>query len=206
MVVLLLASLVVFAAVRALPGDPALMSTGIDASPEAVAAARERLALDRSVPEQYVAWLSELTSGNLGESFATRQPVAESIRRALEPSIVLLVGAVVIGVLFAAVTGTIGAMTHGSSMDWIMTTIVSVLYGMPAYWVGLLAILVFSVHLPLLPTGGYVSPFVDLDQSIRHLIMPAMVLGLSFGSVIARYIRSSLIDEFDKPYLSLIHI
>lgn len=199
--VLVLASLGIFVMIRSVPGDPAQVQAGPDASPEQIVATRVELGLDHPWPVQYAVWAKNILTGHLGDSFASRAPVVDLIRDAMPTTLLLLVCGMFLGVMLGVATGALSAIKHGTWIDKALGIVISTVYGMPIFWIGLMMIIVFSLRLGWLPSGGYISPLEDPIESLRSLVMPATVLGLALAVVISRFVRASLLDTLSEDYI-----
>ncbi|WP_226358295.1 ABC transporter permease [Pseudonocardia sp. ICBG601] len=177
LVTLLLASVVVFAGVRALPGDPALALAGEEATPETVAAIRDRLGLDGSLVEQYLRFLGSALTGDLGESTRTGTPVTELIAATLPVTAWLSLYAIVVAVAAGMAAGTLAAVYRGRGVDAAVSGLSLVSLSVPNFWLGLLAILYLAVGLGLFPASGYVAVTEDPLRALWHLTLPALILG-----------------------------
>jgi ABC-type dipeptide/oligopeptide/nickel transport system permease component len=201
LLVLFIASAGAFAVLRLVPGDPAALQAGLEARPEAVEAIREKLGLNDPIPVAYSKWITGVAQGEFGESFVTKGPVADRIKGVYVPTIVLVMSSLAVGVVIGIVVGTIGAVSRRESVRVGVTGIVSVLYGVPPFWIGLIAILVFSLYLGWLPTGGYVSFAEDPVEAIKSLVMPVAVLAMMLGSVLARFVQAALQRVLSEDYV-----
>ena len=190
---LLLVSLLVFMVVRLIPGDPAQILAGDMATPQAVAELRAQWGLDRPLPVQYLTYIKNLLAGNLGRSVATRNPVTREIGDRYPTT----VGLAATGILVAAILG-LGAGVLAASKPfsrWDYGSMILALTGVstPVFWSGLILILIFSVWLGWLPSGG--------TGSLRHMILPAFSLGLFDAGVIARQSRAGLLEVLEQDYI-----
>lgn len=197
----LIASVGIFAIIRLVPGDPAVQRAGVEATPEDIEALREAMGLNDPIPVAYVSWIRQVATGDFGISFTTGQPVTESIANVAAPTVVLLVFSLFLGVVVGILLGTIAAVTRRQGLKVSITVLVSILYGMPSFWLGLLTILTFSLWLGWLPTGGYVSFFDDPIAALRSLAMPVAVLALVLGSVISRFVQAALGRVLNEDYI-----
>ena len=202
LLVVVIATAGIFFMIRALPGDPAQALLGQDATSEALDAMRRSLLLDRSVVEQYVAWLGQMTQGELGSSFRSRQPVADIIGQALPVSLTLLVFAMSWATLFALVIGTIAAYGRGQWIDTVLSTFAAVIYGVPSFWLGLLLIIVFGLLLRWLPTGGYVAFTESPLEALRSIALPVLTLGTALAGSLSRFVRASVVETLTRDYVT----
>ncbi len=190
---LLLISVVVFALLRLMPGDPAVVLAGQDASPEIVADLRARLGLDRPIPVQYALYLAGVSRGDLGRSIRSRQPVAGEIAHRLPATLVL--GFTAIGAAFAlgVVLGTVAAVRPNGLADTAILVLALLGVSAPTFWIGLILVLAFAVHLGLFPVAGSGGP--------EYLVLPAATLTLSSLAFFARLSRSTLLDALAEDYI-----
>ena len=201
LVALLLASMFVFAAVRSLPGDPALALSGEGRDPAANAAIRARYGLDEPIPVQYVRWLSVALSGDLGTSIRTRQPVMQEIVSRLPVTLELAFLASLFAIAIGVPLGVISALRRASRTDYAASTIGLVGMSIPTFWLGIVLILVFAVWLDVLPASGYVPFFEDPIANLQRMLLPAIVLGAGLGAVLLRQVRSAMIGSLGADYI-----
>ena len=200
-VTMFLASIVVFAGVRALPGDPALAMAGEEASPETLAAIRAQLGLDQSIVVQYFRFLGNALSGDLGDSVRTGTPVTELIAATLPVTAWLSLYAVVIAVLFGMAAGALAAANRGRWPDLAVGGVSLLSLSVPNFWLGLLAILYLAVGLGWFPASGYVAFSEDPLRALWHLTLPALILGTGLAAIVMRQTRSSMIDALAADYV-----
>jgi peptide/nickel transport system permease protein len=200
-VTLVLATVVVFAGVRALPGDPARTLAGEEADPVAIAAIRRRYGFDQPLPVQYYRYLENLAQGEMGRSLRTGLPVTDTIRDALPVTVQLAVFSMVVAVLIGVGAGVIAAVRRRSAAEWGANTIALLGLSIPNFWLGLMAILVFAIAFPVLPASGFVSVFENPVESFRHLLMPALVLGSGLAAVVMRQTRSAMLESLSADYV-----
>lgn len=201
LVTLLLASVVVFAGVRALPGDPALALAGEEATPETVAAIRDRLGLDASLVEQYLRFLGSALTGDLGESTRTGTPVTELIAATLPVTAWLSLYAIVVAVVAGMAAGTLAAVYRGRGVDAAVSGLSLVSLSVPNFWLGLLAILYLAVGLGLFPASGYVAVTEDPVRALWHLTLPALILGTGLAAIVMRQTRASMVDTLTADFV-----
>lgn len=201
LVTLLLASVVVFAGVRALPGDPALALAGEEATPETVAAIRDRLGLDGSLVEQYLRFLGSALTGDLGESTRTGTPVTELIAATLPVTAWLSLYAIIIAVVAGMAAGTLAAVYRGRGVDAAVSGLSLVSLSVPNFWLGLLAILYLAVGLGLFPASGYVAVTDDPLRAVWHLTLPALILGTGLAAIVMRQTRAAMVDTLTADFV-----
>ena len=198
---LIVASLVVFAAVEIVPGDPARFMLGINAQPDTVAALRAELGLDRSLVERYFSWVGGLFTGDLGVSYTYRSPVSEIVAERLQVSLPLAVYALVLTVVIAFPVGMLAAGSRGGAVDTLFTGATQLGIAVPNFWFALLLILLFSVNLGWFSAGGFPGWQAGLLPGLQALTLPAIALALPQASILARVLRSSLIDTLSDDYV-----
>lgn len=191
--VILLVAVCVFGFVHMLPGDPARLIAGMDASPEDVLAVRKSLGLDQPLAEQFVHYVSRVLHGDFGTSLKTRRPVVEEIGQRLMPTVWLTVFAMAWSVVAGLLIGVISAVKRGRWPDYVGMIIAVSGISFPPFWLGLLLISVFSVRLGWFPTGGY--------GTWQHFVMPSFTLGVGVAAVMARFTRSAFIEIAREDYV-----
>ncbi|WP_225772861.1 glutathione ABC transporter permease GsiC [Inquilinus sp. Marseille-Q2685] len=191
--VMLVISLLVFGFVHMLPGDPARLVAGPDATAEDIALVRADLGLDRPLVEQYLTFLGHIAQGELGTSLKTRRPVADEIGERLMPTVWLTVVSMAWAVAVGLLIGVLSAVKRGRWQDYGGMVLAVSGISFPSFWLGLLLIGVFSVDLGWLPTGGY--------GTWQHFVMPSVTLGLGVAAVMARFTRSAFIEISREDYV-----
>ncbi len=200
-ITLLVASVVVFAVMEILPGDPARMMLGMNATEDAVAALRTELGLDRSVPVRYIAWLGGMLTGDFGRSFTYSVPVIDLVRERLVVSLPLAVLALLLSTAIALPVGLYAARHRGRAADAIAMGGAQLGVAMPNFWFGLILMYVFAAWLRLVPAGGFPGWGNGLWPGIRALLMPAFALALPQAAILARVARSALIEVLGEDYI-----
>jgi peptide/nickel transport system permease protein len=205
LIVLILATLVVFIIMHMLPGDPVLLYLSQDAysrfTPEELAAARHQYGLDKPIIVQYFNWLSGVFQGDLGKSISKRTRVADEITQALPISIYIGIVAWIASHALAIPAGIICAIKRGKWADTILTIVANIGISAPAFWAGILLIYVFGLYLNWLPIFGYTSPLVDFWLSIKKIIMPVFCLSLTPLSGCIRQTRSAMLEVIRQDYI-----
>ena len=196
-----LVSVAVFALIHLTPGDPARIILGEEGTPEAVAALRHELGLDRPLPVQYVRWITRVVRGDLGRSLRTHQPVIQAIGERLPASFELGLAALTWSLVIAIPLGTMAALRRGSPVDVAATGFTIAGVSVPNFFVGLLLILIMSVTLRLLPPGGFAPLTQSIPDNLRRLILPAITLGTAGAAINMRFTRSSMIDVLRQDYI-----
>lgn len=198
---LVLASLVIFLGVRALPGDPALAMAGEEADPAALAATRAQLGLDQPLPVQYARFVGNALTGDLGRSTRTGSPVTEMIAATLPVTVQLAVFAMLVAVLAGTAGGVLAATFRGRWPEWLANGFSLAALSVPTFWLGILGVVYLAVGLGWFPASGYVSPLADPLRAIYYLTLPALVLGVTHAAVVQRQTRSSMVGALTADYV-----
>jgi peptide/nickel transport system permease protein len=199
LVVLVVASMLVFLGVRAIPGDPAIALGAENRDPAVLAAVRHKYLLDKPLPVQYAHWIWLALHGDLGVD-QRELSVAHTIVTRLPISIELALLSMLVATLVGLPAGVIAAVRRGKPSDYAATSVALVGLSVPHFWLGLLLIIWFAVDLHWLPASGYVSvsnPIANLE----HMVMPAVVLGAGFAAVLMRQMRSSMLNSLGADYV-----
>lgn len=201
--VLILISIIIFITVRLSPGDPVMNKIGPygDTSQENYDRVKAELGLDKSYVTQYLIWLSDCVQLDFGYSLRSGMPISQQIFQKLPVSFELIFFAMLIALVIAVPLGMVAAVKRGSLLDQGIRLFSTGFLAMPAFCIGLLMIVVFSVILKQLPPGGYTDFFVDPAMNIRQLIMPALTLGLFEGAVLCRHVRAHTVDVLSTNYM-----
>ena len=197
-----------FVALHAAPGDPFLPGAERPADPAVAARLRQQFGLGRALPEQYVRYLGQLARGNLGVSFAQRRGVAQAIGAALPHTLLLGLAALLVDFGLGMAVGVVQAARRGGRIDAALTALTLLMGSLPVFWLGLLLILVFGEWLHWLPLGGAYDPAIygslsaggRVIERLRHLVLPAVALGLVGAAATARYQRAALMDALSEEY------
>jgi peptide/nickel transport system permease protein len=198
---LVLATIVVFLGVRALPGDPALAFAGEERDPASLAALRERLGLDDPIIVQYGKFVLGALRGDLGESTRTGIPVSTMITTALPVTIELSLLAMLVAVVLGVSTGVVAAVRRGRPAEWFANGLALLGLSVPNFWLGLIAILYLSVGLGAFPASGFVPLSQNPIDNLHHLVLPALVLGTGIAAVVMRQTRSAMLDSLGADYI-----
>ncbi|MGY0488501.1 ABC transporter permease [Streptomyces sp. WG-D5] len=198
---LFVSSVVVFAFMAVLPGDPARVALGTGASDSAVARLREQFGLDRSLPDQYLGWLHDLVTFDLGDSYISGTPIGPQLADRLLVTLWLVGAGMVIACLVAVPLGTLMAVRHRRPSGLVLSALSQLGVAVPAFLAGILMITVFAVGLGWLPANGWTPPVDDPVLFLKQLLMPALSLGLVQAAVLTRYVRSAVLDVLREDYL-----
>jgi len=200
-VTLFFVSLLIFVVVRVLPGDPALIILGLEASPETVARVRHALGLDQPIPVQYARWVGQALRGDLGRSIQYDLPVGTLILSRLAVTLPLTLLAAGFMIVAAIPLGVFAATRHRRWGDYLTMTLSQLGVAVPGFWAGLLLILLFSVRLGWVQSGGFDGWGAGLWPGLRSLLLPAIALGLFQFAVLARTTRSALLEVLREEYV-----
>ncbi|HEX2290092.1 MAG TPA: ABC transporter permease [Pseudonocardiaceae bacterium] len=205
LVVLAGVSVLAFSLIHLVEGDPIRQALGTRFSQEAYDALEKRNGLDLPVVQQYFRWLGHALTGDLGVSFRSGQPVTAIIAERLPATLTLAFSSILLALLIAVPLGTISALRPRSVIDRLATVFSQFGISVPDFWMAIMLILVFAGTLGWLPTGGYVSPFESFGGWLQRLILPTVVTGLVSGSVITRFVRSSVLEALGQDHVRTAH-
>jgi peptide/nickel transport system permease protein len=199
--VLFFVSVIVFALINLIPGDPARIMMGEEASPEALAVLREQMGLNRPVYVRYVIWLGRVVRGDLGKSVRDGRSVLETLLLKLPVTVELSLVALLVAWAIAIPAGVLAAWRRRTLWDYTATTVALAGVSIPNFWLGIMLIYLFAVNLRLLPPSGYVEPWIDLARNLKLMVMPAVVLGTALAALVMRLLRSSMIEVLGTDYV-----
>jgi len=199
--VIVLASLLVFGLLHLIPGDPASIMAGEDATVEEVAAIRERLGLNDPLPVQFGRWWLSLVQGDLGDSFRTSRPVSEVIRINAVPTLELALSSYVVTLSAGIFFGVMGGVRVRSFWDWGVSLSTVVFIAIPNFVFGIVLLWIISYSLGWLPLGGRVAVWEDPVAAFKYLLLPALTLGLTQAAVLARYTRTAVSQVTSQQYV-----
>lgn len=204
-VVLFIVTVLVFLAMRLLPGDPIRMiltaSSAEGLTEEQINQVKHEYGLDKPLVVQYFSWVNDIFHGNLGESILQRVPVSDEVFRRIPITFHLGILAFILGLVLGIPFGIISAVRRGTWLDTMVTTLANIGITVPAFWLGYLLIYAFAMYWHWLPVMGYTSPFTDLWLNIRQLIMPVFCLALFPIASITRQTRSSMLEVMRQDYI-----
>lgn len=199
--VLLLVSVLVFIVMRLIPGDPANIMLGTEATPEMIEEAREAMGLNRPMVVQYGLWLRGLVGGDLGRSWVTEASVVSLIGRRFPASLQLALFSAAIGVIVGIPTGVLAALRPRGFLSGIGNLAALVGICVPNFWIGQLLILLFAVNLRWLPSSGYVPLLEDPVAAFRVSVLPAVAIGIGLAGPLMRYTRSGMLEVLRSDYV-----
>lgn len=198
---LIVASIVIFLVLEVVPGDPAQFMLGLNASPDTLAALREQLGLNAPAWTRYITWVLGMLHGDLGISYTYRTPVTELVLQRLGVSLPLALISLFLTMLIAFPAGILAAARRNSKTDLVVTGITQLGVAVPNFWFAMLLVLVFSVSLRWFTAGGFPGWDHGFWLGLRALTLPAIALALPQASILARVMRSSLLDTLEEDYI-----
>ena len=199
--VMALVGICVFLLLHLAPGDPAAIIAGDNATPDQIAQIRAHLGLDDALPVQFLRWSSAVLSGDLGVSIFSNTPVTTLISQRLEPTVSLTLATLLFAVPVAISLGVLAAWRAGSLIDRFSMALSVAGFSAPAFVVGYLMIFIFAVTLKWLPVQGYTAIGIGIGVWARHLVLPALTLGLAYVALIARITRATMLDVLAEDYI-----
>ena len=190
-------SLITFVLVRSIPGDPARLLLGPRSTPEALGNIRELFGLDQPLWVQYLYFLDNLLHGRMGTSIVYRVDVLRLTANRIEPTLVLVIGSVILALLIAVPLATIAACYRGRLLDHVIRIVSTAGLGFPPFWLGLMLIIVFSIKLGVLPVAGYGT---SLSEKVSHMVLPCLTIALALSAVLARSLRAAMIGQMGSNH------
>lgn len=201
LVSIVLASIVVFSALLAVPGDPAEIILGMNANPAAAAALRTKLGLDQPPATRYLQWFGSVLQGDFGESINYQRPVGPMIQDRLRVSVPLSILAAAVATIIAIPIGILAALRRGTVWDPLLTSLSQLGAAIPSFWLGLMFILWFAVEWRVLPAGGFTTFGDDPLRWAKSLLLPVLALGLGQAAVMTRMTRAAMLDVLSQDYV-----
>ncbi|MGZ0747493.1 ABC transporter permease [Haloparvum sp. AD34] len=199
--VMWLVATTVFFGLRAVPGGPVRAMLGQEATPEAVAALRQQLGLDKPLPVQYVDWLTGMLVGDFGQSITSGESVGTLLASAAPKTFSIAAFGVVVGLGIAIPAGVIGATRRNELADYVATLGAFLGISMPAFFVGILLAILFGVRLGWFPVVGYTPLSEGVGPWLRSIVLPGVAVGLPYAAGVTRMMRSSLIETLNEEYM-----
>ena len=198
---LIVASLVIFACIEIVPGDPASFMLGINAQPDTIQALRVELGLDQSLAQRYLGWVGGLLGGDMGTSYTYRTPVSDIVSDRLQVSLPLALYALTLTVVVAFPVGILAAARRGSVTDITVMGATQLGVAIPNFWFAILMVILFAINLRWFSAGGFPGWDAGIFSAIKALTLPAIALALPQASILARVMRSSLLDTLSEDYM-----
>jgi peptide/nickel transport system permease protein len=191
-------TIITFFLLRLIPGDPALAILGNNYTPQRGTALRQTLGLNKSVWDQYLLFMQHLFHGNLGTSISFREPARTVIAERLPATLFLIAYAAILAAVISIPAGVVSALRRGRVVDQSVRVLSIVGFAMPAFWLGIMFILIFSVKVPVFPVNGYGQGFVD---HLYYLFLPAATLAVAFSTILIRTLRASTLSALSSEYV-----
>ena len=201
MIVMMIVAAVVFVIARVVPGDPAAVMLGASATPEDIAALRTRLGLDEPLLTQFLLYLGQIARFDLGDSIFLNRPVIQALAERSELTGLLTLMSVGIAVLIGVPVGILSAAKRGRWIDQTALGLAMLAASVPSFWIGLTLIKYLAVDLTWFPVAGYGAPDASLGERLRHLVLPAIALGIPNSALILRFTRTSMLDVLGDDYV-----
>jgi peptide/nickel transport system permease protein len=198
---LIVASLVIFACIEIVPGDPASFMLGINAQPDTIQALRVELGLDQSLAQRYLGWVGGLLGGDMGTSYTYRTPVSDIVSDRLQVSLPLALYALTLTVVVAFPVGILAAARRGSGTDITVMGATQLGVAIPNFWFAILMVILFAINLRWFSAGGFPGWDAGIFPAMKALTLPAIALALPQASILARVMRSSLLDTLSEDYM-----
>jgi len=194
-------SILVFGVTYLIPGDPARMMAGTEASPDAVEAIRRRWGLDQPFWVRYGLWLLNMVQGNLGDSYFSKQTVAQLVGGALPITLELTLLSLLVALIIAVPAAIVSAVKVGSWFDLSAAAVSFIGLSIPGFWLGIMLIYLFAVQLRWLPAGGFTPVDKGIGANLQSMILPSIALGTFASTQLMRYLRASLLDVLHADYV-----
>jgi peptide/nickel transport system permease protein len=194
-------SIIVFAILRLVPGDPAYAVLGLGASPSLVARMHKDFHLDEAIHTQYWDWLTGLLRGDFGMDYRSGQAITELLLRALPVTIEIVVLALALAVVIAVPLGVVAAVRRGRPVDTVSQGVSMIGISVPDFWLGIMLILVFALEFGMLPSSGWVPLSHDLPGNVEHVILPALALAAGLAAVLVRVTRAAMLDVLEEDHI-----
>ncbi|MDO7706116.1 MAG: ABC transporter permease, partial [Loktanella sp.] len=198
---LIVASLVIFACIEIVPGDPASFMLGINAQPDTIQALRVELGLDQSLAQRYLGWVGGLLGGDMGTSYTYRTPVSDIVSDRLQVSLPLALYALMLTVVVAFPVGILAAARRGSVTDITVMGATQLGVAIPNFWFAILMVILFAINLRWFSAGGFPGWDAGIFLAMKALTLPAIALALPQASILSRVMRSSLLDTLSEDYM-----
>jgi peptide/nickel transport system permease protein len=201
LVVMAVVATIVFIIIRVIPGDPASIMLGPDATLADVNELKEKMGLDKPIFVQYYSFLTSIATGDLGRSIFLDKSVLSALADRAEPTIFLSLMSVAIAVLIGIPAGVISAVNRNTILDKCVMTFAMLASSLPSFWLGLMFMQIFAVDLRIFPISGYGSTGDSLATRLSYLLLPSVVLGLTSSALITRFTRGNMLDILGEDYI-----
>ncbi|MFN8619984.1 MAG: ABC transporter permease [Chloroflexota bacterium] len=199
-------TLIVFTLIALAPGDAttAFVRPEVAADPKALEAIRIRLGLDQPLPIRYVRWLAAAMTGELGYRIDTGVAIADDVLRTVKNTFMLMIPALLFGIFVGIPLGVLSAVRQYSKIDYVLTGIMFLGVSIPSFLLGLGGLYVFGLRMKLIPVGGMTTVGQDFDvvDYLRHLALPALILGFGYAAILLRYTRASMLEVINQDFIN----
>jgi len=200
---LLVLSFLVFVIIRSMPGDPAAIMAGVDATQEQIAATRKSMHLDEPIYAQYFSWLITLSRGDFGVSSTTLIPVITLLAQRLPVTLELICGSMLIGTSVAFIIGFLAVVAKKRILRQLCSLYLAVAYATPSFWIGILLVIVFSMTLKWFPPSGYTAFTSNFSTAVKCSVLPWLTIGIKQSAIIGRYVKFGIAEEMSALYISV---
>jgi len=202
-IVLLVVSIITFSVLMIIPGDPAQLILGTEATPEMVEDLHTAMGLDKPLYEQYISWLLDLLKFDMGTSYVYGESVTTLIMSSLPVTLSISVFAMLIAVVTAFVFGMLSAIKKDSFIDYFSRSIMQLGTAIPSFWIGMVFIVFFGLKMKLFPVSGYVSYSQNFAGFLKSITLPSVVLAIGEVGILLRIVRSSMLDSLNQDYMDM---
>ena len=199
--VFIVVAIVAFSILHLIPGDPAALMLGLEATTEQIEALNRQLGLDKPIVEQFITWSKDLIRGDFGYSYFMNRPVLGIILEKLPVTISVAILSEMVAVLMGIPLGIFASVKHNTIYDQLLMSLAVLGISIPSFWFAIIAILIFSVIFGWFPTQGYVSIAESFPAWLHHLVLPAVALGIRHSALMARMTRSSMLEVLSADYI-----
>ena len=200
-ITLFIVSLLAFLAFQVVPGDPTTKMLGTEATPEAVAALRAELGLDKPVPVRYWNWLTAFLTGDMGTSYSYHMPVGEMLSEKLTITAILTILSFAFTVILSIPLGILAGSVHSKALDWLITAFDQVVMSIPSFFIGILACFLFGIVFRLFTPGNFVSYTQDWGACIAYLLFPALSIAIPRIAMTVKMLRGAILNELGQDYV-----
>ena len=201
LVTLVVASIVIFVALRIVPGNPAEIALGVTATPDSVAALEKTMGLDRPLLSQYFSWVGGMLTGDFGTSLTSGKDISPLVADRLQVSLILVSASMVLALLLAVPLGVWAARRARHADGVAITALSQVGIAIPSFLAGVLLVAVFAIQLGWLPPNGWVVPNQDFGGFLARLVLPVFALGIVQAAIMTRYVRSAILDVMNEDFM-----
>ena len=206
LVVLLVVSIITFFVLMIIPGNPAQLILGTDATPEAIAELSSAMGLDKPLYQRYLSWLLDLLKLDMGKSYVYGESVTSLIARSIPVTFSIAIFAMTMAVIIAFLFGMLSAIKKNSIIDYFSRSIMQLGTAIPSFWIGMVLIVYFGVKLKILPVSGFVPIERGFAHFIKSIFLPSLVLAIGEVGTLLRIVRSSMLDSLKQDYMDMARV